>query len=403
MIYLVLLAVLLIPAVKIDILGKKGGEKIWYYCCLAMLVLFAGLRYRVGGDTISYMDEFEQLPTLQELANFDFIHAYYVPGWYVLNAFFRSINSFLCFQIFVALVVNLAFFRFFRRYSNRLFITISVYFLFFFVFYNMEIMREALCVSIFLEAYWLLDKKKNYWAYFLLCLLAMTMHVSAAIMLIVPLVLLIKKDNFIVCTSICICIILIFNVIKIENLIMSIDIKVEGGLGYYIIERLKYYIGNNPSNVNFMIGKYIFALPFLGVMFLRWQYKFDNDNRFGVIAMLIVSFDCLSGSFKMFERFNSYFDIIGVVFVVNTLAVNWKKLMGKCFAMIVTVCVIICYISNYAYFYTKEQNNLVEGFRFYNRYIPYKSYLNPQKYGDRELYRKLEMTRNNVNKDEVKY
>lgn len=403
MIYLVLLAVLLVPAVKIDILGRKGGEKVWYYCCLLMLVLLAGLRYRVGGDTISYMDEFEQLPTLRELAGFDFSRAYYMPGWYILNAFFRSIDSFLCFQIFVALAINVAFFRFIRRYSVKFFITIVAYYVVFFVFYNMEVMREALCVAIFLEAFWLLDKKKNYWAYFLLCVLAMTIHISAVIMLIVPLVLLAKKDNFIVCSSVCLAMVLILNVVRIEDVIMSMNIKMKGGFGYYVVERLKYYIGNNPCNMNFTIGRYAYALPFLGVMFLRWRYKLDNDNSLGVIAMMIVFFDCLSGSLKLFERCNSYFDIIGLVFVVNTIAKNWRQLVGKCFAVIVTACVIMCYIANYAYFYTKGQDDLVAGFRFYNRYVPYSSYLNPQKYADRELYRQLEMSRNNANKDEVRY
>lgn len=403
MIYLVLLFVLLVPAVKIDILGKKGGEKVWYYCCLLSVVLLAGLRYRVGGDTISYMDEFEQLPTLSDLASFDFFRAYYMPGWYVLNAFFRSIDSFLCFQLFVALVVNVAFFRFIRRYSARVFITIVAYYVVFFVFYNMEVMREALCVAIFLEAFWLLDRKKNYWAYFLLCALAMTIHISAVIMLIVPLILLMKKDNFIACSSVCLVMVLALSVVRIDDVIMSVNIKIKGGFGYYVIDRLKYYIGNNPSNVKFMISRYAYALPFLGVMFLRWRYRFDNDNSLGVMAMMIVFFNCLSGSLKLFERCNSYFDMIGLVFIVNTIAKNWRQLADKCFAAVVTLCVILCYIANYAYFYTKGQDHLVAGFRFYNRYVPYSSYLNPQKDADRELYRQLEMNCNNASKDEVRY
>ena len=51
MIYFIVFILLLIPVVKYDWMAKTGGEKGWYYFNLIVLILFAGLRYRVGGDT----------------------------------------------------------------------------------------------------------------------------------------------------------------------------------------------------------------------------------------------------------------------------------------------------------------------------------------------------------------
>ena len=52
MIYFVVFILLLIPVVKYDWMAKTGGESKWYYFNLVVLILLAGLRYRVGGDTL---------------------------------------------------------------------------------------------------------------------------------------------------------------------------------------------------------------------------------------------------------------------------------------------------------------------------------------------------------------
>lgn len=79
MIYFVVFILLLIPVVKYDWMVKSGGEKGWYYFNLVVLILFAGLRYRVGSDTLMYMSMFYEWPKLDELKYFDFTTATYNP------------------------------------------------------------------------------------------------------------------------------------------------------------------------------------------------------------------------------------------------------------------------------------------------------------------------------------
>ena len=81
MIYIILLIFLSIPVVKYDLLAKKGGENLWFYSSLLLLILVAGLRYRVGGDTIVYMVEFTAYPKLDEPRYFDFATARFNPLW----------------------------------------------------------------------------------------------------------------------------------------------------------------------------------------------------------------------------------------------------------------------------------------------------------------------------------
>ena len=145
MIYLIVLIVLLIPAIRYDFLSKKGGERIWYYVNLLVLILLAGLRYRVGGDTAQYMLFFENMPSLSELSSFKFMNNYYMPLWYVYTAVFKSFGGYFLFQMVQAIIVNTVFLWFFKKKCSRYFTAIVVYFLAYYFSLNMDIMRQALC------------------------------------------------------------------------------------------------------------------------------------------------------------------------------------------------------------------------------------------------------------------
>ena len=120
MIYFVVFILLLIPVVKYDWMVKSGGEKGWYYFNLVVLILFAGLRYRVGSDTLMYMSMFYEWPKLDELKYFDFTTATYNPLWYIFAAIARSIyDDFITLQIMHAIIVNWTFFWFFRKYCQK--------------------------------------------------------------------------------------------------------------------------------------------------------------------------------------------------------------------------------------------------------------------------------------------
>ena len=107
MIYFVVFILLLIPVVKYDWLVKTGGEGKWYYFNLVVLIILAGLRYRVGGDTLMYMSVFDSFPKWDELKYFDFETAEYQPLWYVFTAICRTIyDDFAFFQLVHASILG---------------------------------------------------------------------------------------------------------------------------------------------------------------------------------------------------------------------------------------------------------------------------------------------------------
>ena len=116
MIYILVFILLLIPVVKYDLMAKSGGEGGWFFFNLVVLILLAGLRYRVGGDTLMYMSMYAEWPAIDELKYFDFEDALYNPLWYVYTSIAKSLSDeFWVLQIIQSVIVNCIFFHFFRK------------------------------------------------------------------------------------------------------------------------------------------------------------------------------------------------------------------------------------------------------------------------------------------------
>lgn len=58
MIYLIVFIYLLYLSVRYDILGREDYRWTHYRIAVTLLILVAGLRWRVGSDTVSYASDF---------------------------------------------------------------------------------------------------------------------------------------------------------------------------------------------------------------------------------------------------------------------------------------------------------------------------------------------------------
>ncbi|MDO5341217.1 MAG: EpsG family protein [Bacteroidia bacterium] len=386
MVYLVALVLILIPFIRFDILKKGGKERLWYYICLSALTLIAGLRYRVGGDTLGYMVHFETYPDIAGIFRFNFEAAYYMPLWYVYNSIFKSLgDSFYVFQIVQAFLVNAAFFRFFKRYSKHFFAVLLVYFVGYYLFYNTEILRSALCVALFLEAYPFLEKKKYHW-YFLLSLVAVGFHISAVFIFIVPLFRLIKKENFIFCIVSGVVILLMASLINVKSIIESVDIQANTGFKFYIVSRLDSYAKSiAPITKYVLFDKLTICIPILGVMLLRRIFGYDNDRRFGVAAMVMVIIQFATLFHNVIGRLNDYLIPFMLVYLVNTLLDNRDNIAKNKYSITLAALSAISFFGVVTVKYCRSQTAVCVGSHIYDRYIPYSSVFNEQKHIKREI------------------
>lgn len=376
-IYSVVFVLLLIPLVRYDLCGKKGGEDIWYVVLLVTLTLLAALRYRTGGDTIIYMDLFEDYPSISELSRFDFLSAEYNPMWYIYNSIFKSAgNSFLLFQFVQAIFVNCTVFWFLHKYCNWFFIAVTVYFFGYYFYYNMEIQREILCVCLFLISYpWL--ERNEYFKYYVVTIFAISIHISSVVLLIMPLLKLLEMERFwlglIVGCLICIL------MLKLN----LIDKVLESFLGEGSIVVKRYFSLDSPNIIGAIIT-ILTAVPFLILFHARKRMNIESDLMIGSLLNLMIVIQCVGTALQGVARFSNYLMIPGMVFILNSVFDNVDKIRKSQINKILIFSVLFIYLFNLSYYYVKNKDEDVKGVHVYDRYIPYVSYLNPHKVELRE-------------------
>jgi len=187
MLYFFIVFCLILLSVKYDYSNKKNGFTFFYVLTWIVFILVAGLRFRVGGDTIGYMTTYERLPSLWDISYANFLDYKYDPLWIILCALAKTISpDFTVLQIFHAFILNTIIFFFVKINTKYVFTSILVYFLFYYFHFNMEVIRESLAVAIFLIS--LKHFIQRQWLkYYLLVFVAFLFHSSATILFFLPL------------------------------------------------------------------------------------------------------------------------------------------------------------------------------------------------------------------------
>ena len=279
--YIIVLLVLLYGCIHYDVKGNLDTKNRWLYFEWLVLVLLAGLRYKVGGDSIAYYNEFySQWPTLSEVGTYD--NERYNILWIYFIAICKSIiDEFWFLQIVHAVIVNTVFFRFFKKHTTYIYTAILFYFILYFFRYNTEVLRASLAVCSFLIGFEFLSKKK--WIYyFTCCLVAYGFHSEAIVTFFFPLILPLQKiriTGFSVAMILAVTIVLLFSI----NLIPFVgSLLGSGKFG----EAFAYY-SNTNDNVSAIgyIYSFITQLPFI---YMLWQYKYRESDIFKAFCILYV-------------------------------------------------------------------------------------------------------------------
>ena len=130
MIYLFLIIIFCLPLFfrhKVPFLASKY----WYWGECILLILVAGLRLVVGGDTQTYMSDYDRYPTLDEFTIFHFALFRYQPLWILLNVLAKTIYpEFYVLQLILACVVNPVTFYIIKKETDKKFEVAFVYLIF---------------------------------------------------------------------------------------------------------------------------------------------------------------------------------------------------------------------------------------------------------------------------------
>ena len=196
MIYLIVIILLLCLSLRYDINGKTKYRKEWYGIMLFIFILIAGLRYRIGVDTVGYLyTYYHNTPNLSYYLGNNLLHTNYLL-WNLLLSFFYTIGvPFYVVQLFTAAFVNFLLFSYIKKHSYYVFTCLFFYFIGFYPIINFETMKASYAIAISLFANDFFIEGKSYKG-FLLYIIAALFHPSTIALIVVPL-LLFLRFNFI--------------------------------------------------------------------------------------------------------------------------------------------------------------------------------------------------------------
>lgn len=195
MIYLIVLFVLIILSVRYDIQGKTKYRDEWYLGMLAVFILIAGLRWRIGTDTVGYLYKFYHVNPYLENFSFKNYPIGKDPLYVLLNSIVKTLwGRFYVVQLIHASFVNILLFNYIKRHSQCIFTCIFFYAIYGYLGYNTEIMRASMSIVVCLYANdFILNKKwfKGYLLYFV----ALLFHAQTIVMFFTPFLFFLKLNR----------------------------------------------------------------------------------------------------------------------------------------------------------------------------------------------------------------
>lgn len=364
MVYLLLLLYCFFCAV---VYKKQKTELTKIHLALLFLftVLLFGLRYRVGVDTMRYIDHYKEVKDIFSLSLRDFQETDFAPLFVLLFSICKTFGSFTFFQFVHAIVLNSILFLFIKKYSINPFLTIFFYFIAVGLYFNTEILRESLAVAVFLLNYKNVEKKR-WLRYYLLSIISIGFHYSAIITLIVPLFSRLKFNRKVI-LFVALYIALVFLMMfYIQNSGIPIEL-----LAYRYSSQIDFK-ETQTITIAYYIGVLIKGVIFpLIVMFCNRKYKIVDNSNFEAMVILfsIVSATCVAYPL-IFDRFSNYFVFFFLVSIANCFStVKFSR-------SIVGVTLFVLMSVFFIYFNVKKGT--------YERYFPYTSVFDQQRVMARE-------------------
>ena len=348
----------------------KGRKKAWYIIVGVYLVLLAGLRNGVGGDTQYYMEAFEHVPTNSSeylpYISQSMLSSGYMPGWTILNIICKHLfNSFYAVQLIQALIVNICVLYFFRQYTTHIFLCVLMYcFSNVYFSFNMEVLREGIAIalsSVGMHMY-IQDKKK--W-FFILAGCGVLFHISALIVFLFPFTNLKKISlNTLIC------------VFLMALGIFAISDTLFNRLGLFNsdslhMQHISKYASITLNYFGFLENAFHYMVISAGLIyFVQWATNDDEPwqksyNRYMSFFLLISIIIC---SFIGFIRFRNYTMIFFVIMLTEFLYHIKSHIKYMPFAKIIILGSLLFFMcQRYMYYYPQNDR------RYYEFFVPYTS------------------------------
>lgn len=380
MIFILLSIILAISACKYTEYKPVKNRKLLTFI-LFLLIVIPAIRFRVGGDTLIYMDEYVDMPNLKQLtAYLSFYSGRYQYLWMLFVASLKSISSeFLLLQIVLSIIVNCSFFYAIKRETRYIFIALLLYFVHTYFYLNFEALRESLAICIFILFGLPFIRKRQWGHYGISVMIAYLFHDSAIILVALPFVYNQKLNSRWILFLVVLAIFLISIYGNIEPYLRMLSLKNLSSERLFYIEKMDLF------NVNYVIVKlgYRVLLPaYVFFVCQRNKIKTSIDSFLmfylivGIISTCLPAFGRLS-DYQLFFSIVYFSEIIGQSKkTVKTIIPFPKFLILVVFSALIYVRLVIGMFAS-----TEDR---VRDTHYYNLYVPYVTVFNPYYYPPRE-------------------
>ena len=372
-IYILLLVYLLALYYIYDVRGVTKYRFGYYVFTCIILILVAGLRYRVGLDTNAYMRSFNQpyYPTLDQFSWF----ANYGSdiGWVFINSIAKSVGcGFYTVQIIQALIVNVAVFWFIRRHSPKPFLGILLFFMFQWWNYCFEAMRESLAIAFYLFALDALITHNSLKRYYLRIWPAALVHTFGFVTFFFPLIRYIKVNKYLPFIAVTFLGVFFFIGDIINDLLESMQMM-EGMAADKAMEHLSSdtYGESSLSIVGILTLFMSRIVPMVWMIIVLQKDEKESTKTFIPYLICYILVVILRLKVPIFFRFYNYFEVMMIIAMTQALAVTQDNKKSLKYA--VTWCMILLMVFIRTYELTKVETGSLHGYKTYNRYVPYNS------------------------------
>lgn len=368
--YIFLLLLFLGLAYFYDIKRNTRGYNTWVNICCFLLILLAGLRNHVGGDTFNYIYNFEQCPKLQELSIKQLsMSEISQPLWFLINSVLKTCcDDFIIVQLFHATIVNVLIFRFLKLTTNKVFVALLFVYCIAWWNFNFEIMRESLCVAIYLNSLFEL-KNKSVLRYILINIPSFLIHYFSFVIIILTLLIYFLDNKKTMIVLGCVAFIALLYEDTFSNLAMKMAIITSGDLS----ERWESYLYGDiygVTSLNFFgIAIKIILLLQPVIMLLFYAKRTSRNSLELKLLMMYLLFFVTTAIFPIFSRFSNYLLVVFIVGSVNFLFCS-KRVKSLSY-FIVLALFVYNLVNGIREFYSPQPWEMN---RTYDcRYIPYTS------------------------------
>lgn len=364
-----------------------------------IFILLAGLRYRIGSDTIIYEYAFNDVPVISELTLHYLIDvSRFEYGFTIMMSLTKTLFKQFWVLLFIqSLITNYCVFIFFKQNTRAPYVALILYFFVLYYFINCEAARQGVAVGIFLYS-WKYFVNNNWLKYFTAVIIASLFHITAILFIILPFFKIlkfwykIKPSPFMYIILVLVLFSSVLIGFHLSNYILALELSGVIGEKSNSYFNTKEFGSLSPTT----IFAYLFSYILMPMFFLSKRNVRESTYGSTMIPMIFLScIVCLCGGIPMTYRISYY--LLPFFFVALTDSLFRKqihscsesvKMVYKNKPNVILIMMVIIYLVYKSQMYFTEES---PGgyYKYYMRLYPYNSVIDKGIDQHREgLYRK---------------